>query len=259
MGEHSLSHLDALMISHPPRTWQERGGWNFVNSRLQPLRPRGFQIFARLRVLWREFLLRRAMRQGVLPDPQQVLDQQADAGNGHPAAEAHEDGLAAGLHQLHDVGVQTDGCHGHDDEKLAGVFQEAHRSRRDGQNRGDDGSQQEQQHKPGEDFLDVHLGAALLSLPAGPQQGQHQRDGDNGQGPGHLHDGGGVQGIGAGMHSIPGGGRRSDGGGVVHRGAGKEAEALVGEAQHTSQSGEDQSRDDVEQEDHRDGLGDLLV
>ena len=30
-------------------------------------------------------------------------------------------------------------------------------------------------------------------------------------------------------------------------------------AQHTSQSGEDQSRDDVEQEDHRDGLGDLLV
>ena len=61
------------------------------------------------------------------------------------------------------------------------------------------------------------------------------------------------------MHSVPGGGRRSDGGGVVHRGAGKEAEALVGEAQHTSQSGEDQSRDDVEQEDHRDGLGDLLV
>ena len=51
IGEHSLSHLDALMISHPPRTWQERGGWNFVNSRLQPLRPRGFQIFARLRVL----------------------------------------------------------------------------------------------------------------------------------------------------------------------------------------------------------------
>ena len=45
------------MISHPPRTWQERGGWNFVNPRLQPLRPRGFQIFARLRVLWREFLL----------------------------------------------------------------------------------------------------------------------------------------------------------------------------------------------------------
>ena len=64
------------MISHPPRTWQERGGWNFVNSRLQPLRPRGFQIFARLRALWREFLLRRTMRQGVLPDPQQVLDQQ---------------------------------------------------------------------------------------------------------------------------------------------------------------------------------------
>lgn len=53
-----------------------------------------------------------------LPQSQQVLHAEADGGDGYPAAEAHEDGLAAGLDEVDDVGVQADGGHGQYDEKL---------------------------------------------------------------------------------------------------------------------------------------------
>ena len=121
----------------------------------------------------------------------------------------------------------------------------------------------EEEDEEGEDLLDVEGAAggaaAPLGLP-GPPDSQHQRDGDDGQGPGQLDDGSVLQhrAVGA-VESVPGGGRRRDGGGVVDGSAGKEAEALVAHTHGAAQGGEGQRRQDVEQEDHGDGLGDLLI
>ena len=52
-----------------------------------------------------------------------MLHQQADTGDASPAAEAHEEGFAAGLYKFDDVGVQADGGHGQNDEELAQFLQ----------------------------------------------------------------------------------------------------------------------------------------
>ena len=205
------------------------------------------------------------MPQPCLPDTQHVLHAQAYRRDGHPAAEAHKDGLAAALYQLDQVGVQADGPHGHDDKELGQLLEGGEKAgfhpRRGGRS-GDHRGQHEEQDKGREDLFQ---GEAALPGAAGPPrlcrapQGQRQGDGDDGQGAGELDNGGGVQGVGPGVHPVPGGGRRRDGGGVVHRRAGEEAEALVAQAQRTPQGGEEQGGGHVEQEDHRDGLGDFLV
>ena len=51
-----------------------------------------------------------------------MLHQQTHACNSNPAACAHDDRLAAGFDELHDVGVQTNGCHCQNDEELAQFF-----------------------------------------------------------------------------------------------------------------------------------------
>ena len=61
------------------------------------------------------------------------------------------------------------------------------------------------------------------------------------------------------MKGVPGGGRRGDRGGVVDGGPGEETEAFVAHAHGAAQRGEQQGRQNVEEEDHGDGLGDLLV
>ena len=61
------------------------------------------------------------------------------------------------------------------------------------------------------------------------------------------------------MHSVPGRGSGRDGRGIIHRRAGKESEALVSQTQQAAQGGEQEGGRHIEQEDDRDGLGDLLV
>ena len=51
-----------------------------------------------------------------LEEPEQVLHRDADARNSDPAAEAHENRLAAGLYQLDNVGIHADGRHRHNDK-----------------------------------------------------------------------------------------------------------------------------------------------
>ena len=48
-----------------------------------------------------------------------MLHQQAGYGDPNPAASAQGKGGTAGLHQLDNIGVETDGSHGQDNEKLA--------------------------------------------------------------------------------------------------------------------------------------------
>ena len=54
-----------------------------------------------------------------LPDAEQMLHDKTYAGNANPAAEPHDNRLSAGLYKLYDVCIQTDGCHGKDDEEFA--------------------------------------------------------------------------------------------------------------------------------------------
>lgn len=85
-----------------------------------------------------------------------MLHGEAGGGDADPADEAHEDGLGTAPHQLHEVGVQANGGHGHDDEELAQGLQ-----RREGgrvgssgnSNRGDDRGCQEEQDEGGEGAL----------------------------------------------------------------------------------------------------------
>ena len=58
-----------------------------------------------------------------------MLHSQAGTCYADPADEAHEDGLAAGFHELHEIGVQADGGHGHDDEELGKRLQWRERRR----------------------------------------------------------------------------------------------------------------------------------
>ena len=116
--------------------------------------------------------------------------------------------------------------------------------------------------KEGKDLVQGE--AALLSSSGpfdfgGPPDGQNLRNRDDGQSAGELHNGSLIQGVGAGVHAVPGGRGGGNRGGVVHGRAGKQAEALVGQAQNSAQGGENKGGKDVEQEDHGDRLGDLFV
>ncbi len=61
------------------------------------------------------------------------------------------------------------------------------------------------------------------------------------------------------MEGVPGGGGGGDRRGVVDSGAGKQPESLVAHAQKPAEGGEEQGRQNIKQENHRDGLGDFLV
>ena len=87
-----------------------------------------------------------------------MLHQETGAGDAHPAAGTHEDGLSTGLHQLDDVRVEADGRHGQDNEELGELLEgleEAGIHTRHGGNCGDDGGQDKEEDEEGEDLLDV--------------------------------------------------------------------------------------------------------
>lgn len=72
----------------------------------------------------------------ISPKPGKAHDQKTCAGDAQPAAGALEDGLSSGFYQLDDVGVQTDGRHGHNDKELN---QFLHRREEAGENAQADG------------------------------------------------------------------------------------------------------------------------
>ena len=204
----------------------------------------------------------------LLPNPENALHAEAHTGNADPAAQAHEDRLAARLHQLHDVGVEANRGHRHHDEELRQRLDG--RSHRHGKREhgGDDARQYKEQDEEREDLLDVkrtcgsagalaRLGGAL-GLTDLPKR-EEQRDGDDRKCAGELDDGGMIQRIGARVHAVPGSCGGGDGRRVVHSRAGEQAKALVAHAEHGAERGENQCSDDVEEEDDADGLGDLLV
>lgn len=83
------------------------------------------------------------------------------------------------------------------------------------------------ENEKGEDGLETDpFPLAFLPLP-GIEKGQHQGDGDDGQGAGELHGDRFVQGGGSqSPHAVPGGRGCGDRGGVVDCGAGEDAESL---------------------------------
>lgn len=144
-------------------------------------------------------VFRRGRRTRGLKKPQHMLHQQADAGDAGPAAESEEKGLAAASDQLDDIGVQPDGCHGHDDEEFGQLLQRGKERGADaghGAHRGDEGSQHKKEDEKGEDLFQAEsaalLSAGLFRLTGAPES-QHQGDGNDGQGAGELDDGGGFQ------------------------------------------------------------------
>ena len=88
---------------------------------------------------------------------------------------------------------------------------------------------------------------------------ENQRDGNNGQRPGELDHCGALEHIGAGMHAVPGARRSRYRRGVVDGGAGKQAKALVGQPEHSAERRKHERRDNVKQEDDRNGLGNLAI
>ena len=197
-----------------------------------------------------------------LPDAQHVLHAQAHARNANPAAKAERDGLAALLDQIDDIGVKAHRRHSHNDKELGkrlewrrdGCRQRKHSSNYTCKNK--------EQHKEREDLFEregaARICARLFCLMHLPE-GEHKRDGDDGERARKLDHRGALQHVGTRMHAVPGACRRRHRRGVVDSRARKQAKALVREAQHAAERGENQRRDNVEQEDDRDGLGDLFV
>lgn len=200
-----------------------------------------------------------------LPEAQRVLHAQAHCRDGRPAAQAHQNGSAAGPDEFDQIGIEPNGRHGHDDEELGQLLKRS-KSRCvhscQGRPRSNQGSQHEEQEEEGEHPPEREASLPRAACPPGPggaPESQRKGDGDDGQSAGELDNGGGIQGVGPGVHSVPGRGSGRDGRGIIHRRAGKESEALVSQTQQAAQGGEQEGGRHIEQEDDRDGLGDLLV
>ena len=158
-----------------------------------------------------------------------MLHRDADARDSDPAAEAHENRLAASLDQLYDIGIHADSRHRHNDKELGQRLERRKHACRyadRGAHRGDDGREHEVQDKHRERALEREGFAALALL---------------------------------GLGLVP---RRSGcryGRGIVDRRARKQAEAVVSHAEHAAERREGQRRDDVEQKNNRNRLRDLLI
>ena len=88
-----------------------------------------------------------------LPEAQRVLHAQAHCRDGRPAAQAHQNGSAAGPDEFDQIGIEPNGRHGHDDEELGQLLKRS-KSRCvhscQGRPRSNQGSQHEEQQYAGE-------------------------------------------------------------------------------------------------------------
>ena len=99
-----------------------------------------------------------------------MLHRDADARDSDPAAESHEDRLAAGLYQLDNVGIHADSRHRHNDKELGQRLERRKHACRyadRGAHRGDDGREHEVQDKHRERALERKRLAAITLLGLG--------------------------------------------------------------------------------------------
>ena len=99
-----------------------------------------------------------------------MLHRDADARDSDPAAEAHENRLAAGLDQLYDISIHADSRHRHNDKELGQRLERRKHACRyadRGAHRGDDGREHEVQDKHRERALEREGFAALALLGLG--------------------------------------------------------------------------------------------
>lgn len=130
------------------------------------------------------FLYTRLIR---LPYVEKLLHEEAYSGNSYPAAKAHDNRLASCFHQLDNVCVEADGCHGKDNKELAELL-----NRR--KNRGvhaavycngcNDGSGNKIKDKKWKNLFHAYLVLLIASFLFCPDKCQNQCDWDDGKGPG---------------------------------------------------------------------------
>ena len=119
-----------------------------------------------------------------LPKPQHMLHQQADRNDTNPAAETHNARLAAGFNQLHDVGVETDGCHSQHDKELGKLFdrcKEAWCNTHGYCNGCNDGRTDEVKNKEWENAFDVCFFTIFVLILLCTPECQSQSDWNDGQ------------------------------------------------------------------------------
>ena len=177
-----------------------------------------------------------------------MLHSQTHARNANPAAKAQRDGLAALFDQLDDIGIKTNGRHGHHNKELRQLLDGRRKGRGKLKHRGDHARQHKEQHEHGKRAFKRERAfgvAAVLARQMHLPACEDQRDGNNGQRPGELDHRGALEHIGAGMHAVPSARRSRYGRGVVDGGAGKQAKALVGQPEHAAEQ-DDQPADSVD-------------
>ena len=126
-----------------------------------------------------------------LPDAEEVLHTEAYGGNTDPADEPHEDRLSACPDQLYDMGIEADGRHCHDNEKLTEFLERAGDERRKIEYRCDDRGKDKEQDEPGKYFFKAECGTGRrvqLFFFARTHEGQYQGDWNDREGAREFHD-----------------------------------------------------------------------
>ena len=162
-----------------------------------------------------------------------MLQEQADTSDSNPAAETHKERFAACFHQLHDVGIETDGCHGQYDEELGKFFdrrKEVSRHAHRGGYGGDDGGCDEVEDEEWEDIFHRNFFPRcfiFFLLFSCPPNCQNQSNRDDSQGSGQFDGDGLIQGSSAQIpHAVPGRGACCDGRSIVDSRSCKDAEGF---------------------------------
>ena len=170
-------------------------------------------------------------------------------------AESGENRLPAGLYQLDDVCVEPDRRHRHDNQEFTQLLERIRHADRKLEYCGHDGCQHEKEYKERKSFFQAEGRACRIFRLLPAPDGKDQCDRNDRKGSCHFYDCSGFQRI-ASVDPVPcsrgGRNRRS----IV---AGEQAEALIAQAKHGSQCGEDEGSEHIEQEDDRDGLCHFLV
>lgn len=166
---------------------------------------------------------------GDLPDSEKMLHAEAYRGNADPADEPHENGFAACFNKLYNMGIEADGRHCHDDEKLTELLERPGDEGRQVEHRRDNRGEHKKQDKPGKYFFEAECGAACrvqLFFLARAHESENQRDWNDGERTRKFYNRRLVERI-TSVNPIPCGGRRRYGGGVVDCRTREEAEAFV--------------------------------
>lgn len=201
----------------------------------------------------------------VLPDVHDVLHQKAHGRDAGPAAGTQKNRLAARFDELDDIGVESNGSHGQNDEELAEFFQRLINGIRDAESAcdgRDDGSSDEAEDEHREnagEFKGSGSDVASLLCLFCTVHAEEEGDRDDRQRPRQLDRDGFIQRLRSQVpHAVPGRGGCRNRRGIVDGRAGKDAEGFSGlraEADCLSENRKENGGQDVEEKDDRDRLG----